>query len=271
MTIIALITDFGGKDNYVALMKGVIAGIYQPERPFFIDITHEIPPQNLFAANYCLTNAVAYFPEYTVYVAVVDPGVGSQRRGIAIETEENNYFVGPDNGLFTGIIESGTIKRVVELTNPQYWRVSQPSATFHGRDIFAPVAAHLGVCLERIPLSPASIFWNLGREIAPDSLIKLPINQPEISPTAIKGTIQYIDHFGNLISNISGASLGDKSWRVKVGEKVIAGQKTYSSGENNALIALVNSEGWVEVALNGGSAQEQLKLSIGDNILLQFN
>ena len=157
--IITLLTDFGDRDIYVGVMKGAIAKI-NPQLKI-IDLTHQIPPQNLLAARFALSNAYPYFPSGTVHIAVVDPGVGSSRRGVAVELK-GGYVVCPDNGLCSGILD-GAIA-AVELNNSQYWRVSDPSYTFHGRDIFAPVGAHLanGVSLEE-----------LGREIDLASLVKL--------------------------------------------------------------------------------------------------
>ncbi|ACK65358.1 protein of unknown function DUF62 [Rippkaea orientalis PCC 8801] len=253
---IALLTDFGLKDGYGGIMKGAIATI-NPHLTV-IDITHELPPQNIAAARFCLMNAYPYFPPGTVYVAVVDPGVGSQRRGVAIQFDRG-YLVGPDNGLFSGVLSLSEPIAAVMLTNPDYWRVSDPSTTFHGRDIFAPVGAHLasGVPLEK-----------LGLLIDPESLVKLPLDSLEITDNQIIGSIQYIDYFGNLITNISGNLLKQKDWTVMVNHQTIKKGLTYSDVELGELITLIGSHGWVEIAVNGGNAQKKLQVDWGEQVSL---
>ena len=251
--IITLLTDFGDRDVYVGVMKGVIARI-APETTT-IDLTHQIPPQNLLAARFALANAVPYFPPNTIHVAVVDPGVGSSRRGIAVKLA-NGFVVCPDNGIGSGIWELNKPIAAVELTNSQYWRVPNPSNTFHGRDIFAPVGAHLanGVPLEE-----------LGRAIAIDRLIKLDLPALEIKERKITGCIQYVDRFGNLITNIPG-DLVAASWQIEINNVAIASGKTYSNVATGRAITLIGSHGWVEIAVNGGSAESELNLTWRDKI-----
>lgn len=253
-SIITLLSDFGIHDVYVGVMKGVIAQI-NPTLTL-IDLTHEIPRQNITAARFNLMNAYPYFPDRTIHLAVVDPGVGSQRRAIALQVD-NGFLVGPDNGLFSGILTQSTIVGSVELTNPEFWRTPTPSATFHGRDIFAPVSAHLanGVPLEE-----------LGTVIEPSTLVQLPI--PELTKTAteITGSIQYIDHFGNLITNIPAADVIGKSWSIRINQRQIPTGQTYSDRPLGELIALIGSHGWVEIAVNGGSAQSELQLELGNRV-----
>ncbi|NJM57077.1 MAG: SAM-dependent chlorinase/fluorinase [Synechococcales cyanobacterium RU_4_20] len=148
-TLVTLTTDFGLQDAYVGVMKGVIWGIAPQVK--LVDLTHSIAPQDLWAARFQLANSVPYFPPGTVHVAVVDPGVGSQRRAIAIQCSQG-WLVGPDNGLFSGVLERYPAQKVVNLSDRSYWRERSPSFTFQGRDIFAPVAAHLaqGVALEAL-------------------------------------------------------------------------------------------------------------------------
>lgn len=171
---ITLLTDFGHQDVYVGVMKGVILSI-DPQAQV-IDLCHEIPPQDCRTASFQLLQAVPYFPPQTVHVVVVDPGVGTRRRAIALDLGVG-YCVGPDNGVFSLVGDRYPPQRVVELTQPQFWRTPNPSATFHGRDIFAPVAAHLaaGTDLAR-----------LGSAIEPDSLVRLPHLTYEITPKASK-------------------------------------------------------------------------------------
>ncbi len=255
--IITLLTDFGWQDVYVGVMKGAIARI--DARLQAIDLTHEIPPQNIAAARFCLLNAYPYFPCGTVHIAVVDPGVGSQRRGVAIQFAEG-FLVGPDNGLFSGVLSSSPALAAVELTNTDYWRTPNPSTTFHGRDIFAPVGAHLasGVSLEQ-----------LGNAIDPDSLVKLPLPELTITESKIIGCIQYCDRFGNLITNIPADEVRTQSWSTIVKNKAIPTVQTYSDVPQGEIAALVGSHGWVEIALNGGSAREKLQLDCGDEVEIQ--
>ena len=251
--LVTLLTDFGLSDVYVGVMKGVIATI-NPALTV-IDLTHQIPPQNIAAARFNLMSAVAYFPAKTVHIAVVDPGVGSQRRGIAVQFN-NGFLVGPDNGLFGGVLKHNSIIKAVELTNSQFWHTDLPSRTFHGRDIFAAVGAHLasGVLIEE-----------LGDVIEPETLVQLAIEEPILNQDKIIGSIQYVDHFGNLITNIPAKLVEGKNWSVVVGEQIL-GSQTYSDCQVGEVVALIGSEGWVEIALNGGRAQSQLQLNLGDKV-----
>ena len=257
--LISLLTDFGDRDAYVGIMKGAIATI--APRLKTIDLTHQIPPQNLLAARFALLNAYPYFPAQTVHVAVVDPGVGSNRRGIAIELK-TGYLVCPDNGLCSGVLELDKAIAAVELTNPEYWRGKNPSYTFHGRDIFAPVGAHLatGVAIE-----------NLGEAIELESIVKSDLPSIEIDRHSITGCIQYIDRFGNLITNIHSSVLEGKSWQIIVKDRVIDSGQTYSDVDLQQAITLIGSHGWVEIAVNGGSAAAQLQLSYKDTVRVKLN
>ena len=265
--IVTLLTDFGLKDVYVGVMKGVIARVNPNLK--VIDLTHQIPPQNLFAARFCLQNAYPYFPLETVHIAVVDPGVGSTRRAIAIQLP-NGFLVGPDNGIFSGILENLEIQdiKVVTLTNSEYWYGDQPSRTFHGRDLFAPVAAHIssGVKLE-----------NLGEKINPESLVKLPLNDIIFTDSGLAGCVQYIDNFGNIITNIYRSHITRKNWSLLVNNnrdflpgKTICSGHTYADCKPGELIAIIGSHGFVEIAANGGSAEEQLNLKYGDKVEIHW-
>lgn len=257
--IIALLSDFGLQDVYVGVMKAAIAQI-NPQLTV-IDLTHQIPPQNIAAGRFCLLNAYAYLPPKTVCVAVVDPGVGSDRRGIAIEIE-NRCFVAPDNGLLSGILQHSEAIAAVQLDRPDYWRTGSPSATFHGRDIFAPVGAHLA---NGVPLA------KVGTAIDPRSLIRWQFPPLKTTPTEICGCVQYIDRFGNLVSNIPAALVAGKSWGVKwQGEKVLP-YRTYSDRPVGELVALIGSHGWVEIAVNGGSARDRLGWDYGGAIAITIN
>ncbi|MGQ4645781.1 SAM-dependent chlorinase/fluorinase [Lyngbya aestuarii] len=246
--LITLLSDFGLSDVYVGVMKGVIAQI-NPALTV-VDLTHQISPQNIAAARFCLMNAYPYFPQGTVHVAVVDPGVGSQRRAVAVQLN-TGFLVGPDNGLFSGILRQTTAVAAVELINPQYWVKATPSTTFHGRDIFASVGAHLA---SGVPLE------NLGKVVNPNTLIELALPEKKTTATGIKGCIQYIDHFGNLVTNICAAEVQGKTWSIVASDYRIPMGQTYSDCQPGEVVSFIGSHDWLEIAVNGGSAQSQLHL-----------
>ncbi|MCC5613899.1 S-adenosyl-l-methionine hydroxide adenosyltransferase family protein [Nostoc sp. CHAB 5836] len=256
--LLTLLSDFGDRDVYVGIMKGVIAQINP--RLTVVDLTHQIPPQDIAAARFCLMNAYAYFPLGTVHLAVVDPGVGSKRRAIAVEFAQG-FLVGPDNGTFSGVLSQSPAIAAVELTNLNYWRTSQPSKTFHGRDIFAPVGANLA---SGVPLK------QLGQEIDPATLVKLDISECKQTTTGIVGCVQYIDNFGNLVTNIPGSYVQGKTWSVQAPGLKIPGCETYSDVKMGELIALVGSHGWVEIAINRGNAHSQLQINLEDALQIWF-
>jgi S-adenosyl-L-methionine hydrolase (adenosine-forming) len=259
---IALLTDFGGQDVYVGVMKGVIVKI-NPQIPI-IDLTHEIPPQDLIAGRFALLSAYAYFPDDTVYVAVVDPGVGSRRRGVAIQFARG-FLVGPDNGLFSGILseQKGTEKAIaaVELDNNLYWRTPNPSKTFHGRDIFASVGAHIANGVNLL---------ELGREIPLDSLVSLSLPQIAIAERQIVGCIQYIDRFGNLVTNIAEKNIPPDS-QIIIKDQIIPWGQTYSDVQSQELVALIGSHGYLEIAVNCGNAQQKLQMQLGEKVICRWS
>lgn len=244
MGLITLLSDFGLRDSYVGVMKGVIYGIYPGAT--LVDLSHEVLPQDVMGGRFQLLMAEPYFPEGTVHVAVVDPGVGTSRRSIAFTTGRS-MFVGPDNGLL--VLDRQSIVSAVELDRPEFWRLSShastSSATFQGRDIFAAVGAHLaqGVPLERV-----------GRSIDPASLVELGLP---------KNAVQAIDRFGNCITTVVASGLG---WQVRVRGRVLRSVRTYGDAELGEAIALVGSHGFVEIAVNGGTAQGKLGVQVGDPI-----
>lgn len=252
--ILTLLSDFGLGDVYVAVMRGAIAQI-NPTLTV-IDLTHQVLPQDIAMARFHLMNAYPYFPVGTVHVAVVDPGVGSLRRAIAIQLE-SGFLVAPDNGLVSGVLSQNSAITAVELTNSFYWRTSSPSTSFHGRDIFAPVGAHLA---SGVPLR------ELGTEIDLQTIVQLPIANPTRIGNTILGVIQAIDHFGNLITNISGNEVAEKSWSVRVKNSTYPGKTTYSNGEPGEILALVGSHGLVEIAASRANAQAKLNLKWGSVI-----
>ena len=254
--IVTLLTDFGLSDIYVGVMKGTIAQI-NPQIQM-IDLTHQIPPQDIASARFQLMSAYPYFPDQTVHIAVVDPGVGSDRRLIAVQLKsglKSGYVVAPDNGLISGILGGATV--AVELTNSSYWRSQNPSATFHGRDILAPVGAHLasGVSLTE-----------LGVPLDLDSIVQLPIPEVTKTATGLRGVIQAIDHFGNLITNIPGEAVRDRTWAIQIGHVQYPSKRTYTEATVGETIGLIGSHGWVEIATHQGNAQTSLDLGVGSQI-----
>jgi S-adenosylmethionine hydrolase len=250
--LIALLTDFGWRDGFVGVMKGVILGI-NPE-VHIVDLSHEIPPQDILAGALVLRSAVPFFPPGTIYVAVVDPGVGSKRRAILIETQRG-FFIGPDNGLLSIAAPLETTRRMVHLGNPAYF-LAPLSRTFHGRDVFAPVAAHLsrGVAVSQF-----------GPVISEIERISLPaVKRGETSMT---GRVIYIDHFGNVVTNISEADLRPFSKErlfISMGAMHISGiVDTYAAVEVGAPAALINSWGMLEIAVRDGSAARQFGIAVG--------
>lgn len=248
---ISLLTDFGLRDGYVGTMKGVILDILPWGR--ILDITHEIEPQNIHQAAYVLATAAPYFPLETVHVVVVDPGVGSERRGIAVRTARA-YYVGPDNGVFSRVYATEKVREIRELASP-YYRLPVVSNTFHGRDIFAPFAAHIAAGVS---------FHSIGPLVTDP--VRLDWPQPQRLPDgSLQGEILYADRFGNLISDIPVDWLeGAGDWRFELAGEVIEGfAQTYSRVARGELLALGGSEGLVEVAVREGNAAARLQTGPG--------
>ena len=259
--IITLLTDFGTKDHYVASMKGVILNI-NPQC-LLIDITHQVRPQDIEEGAFILANTYFYFPKGTIHLSVVDPGVGGIRKPILLVTR-NYYFVGPDNGLFTLVVQREKMKQVVALTKKNYF-LSKVSSTFHGRDIFAPVAAHLS-----FGIKPNAF----GYEI--NSLKELKIQKPVVKEGKLLGEIVHIDAFGNLVSNIEEGRLfrfiQSRPFVIRAGKKVISGlKKGYWEGKKGELIGLLGSGGFLEISVREGNAQKFLKVKKGDPIRIIIN
>ncbi len=269
--IITLTTDFGLADGYVAAMKGVVLGI-NPEAKL-VDICHSIKPQNVSQAAFILSTVYEFFPRHTIHVVVVDPGVGTERRAIILRTPAAD-FLAPDNGVLSYVIQQHSAKSIaisrqslelgpglqaVVITKSQFWR-SSVSSTFHGRDIFAPVAAHLS-----LGLPPA----DFGEAIT--SLTVLPLLRPYQTPDGVlMGHILHIDNFGNLITSIKSSDLPQKVQKitVEVGNQVISGlSRTYSTGEG--LLALIGSSGYLEISLKEGDASRYLNAEVGDEVKIK--
>lgn len=254
--IVTLTTDFGSADGYVGALKGVILSI--APQAHIVDITHGIAAQAIAHAAYVLQQAAPYFPAGTIHVAVVDPGVGSTRRPLAVQTATAT-FVAPDNGLLTPFFGASASTQIVHLNQPRYW-CPQPSFTFHGRDIFAPVAAHL---VTGVPLA------DLGTPI--DDPVRLPDQAPSrMAGGALHATVMHVDHFGNLITNLPADWLGQAQWTIEVhGETVPAISPTYAAVARGMLVAYVGSGGTLEVAVRDGNAAQVLAVRRGDSVLVR--
>ena len=258
MSIISLLSDFGHKDPYVAEMKAVILSINPQAR--IVDITHEIGKFDIRMGAYVLASAAPYFPPNTVHVAVVDPGVGTKRRPIIAETSRSLY-VGPDNGLLMLAAHKEHITNVYTIDNPKYM-LSDVSKTFHGRDIFAPAAAHLTRGNKPSDFGPA-----IRDYILPE------FAKPHARNGELRGEILHIDDFGNIVSNISVEDLQSAGFRegdsllVRLGDKTLTLQFCSAYGEVTAgtALAIVGSSDFLEVAINQGSAAKTFKTKIGDS------
>ena len=254
--IITLTTDFGYKDPFVGIMKGVIASIAPDTH--IIDLCHGIEPQNVMGAALVLRHAVNYFPPDTIHVAVVDPGVGGARRPILLQIA-GYYLIGPDNGVLSLALDKEEPERIIHLSNPDFYR-HPVSRTFHGRDIFAPVAAHLS------RLKSASRF---GEALSRFEKLRWP---PLVeSPRELAGEIVYIDGFGNLCSNVDAHRLtalgATQRAKIALGSIRIDGvAPNYAAAKEGEWVAVINSWGLLEIAVNKGSAARGSRARIGDKI-----
>jgi len=253
--LITLTTDFGQKDSFVGIMKGVIAGI-NPQA-HVIDITHGIPPQDILAGALTLRHAVRYFPRGSIHVAVIDPGVGSARRPLLIEWD-GNYFIGPDNGVLSLAGENVEPTHIVHLSNPAY-HLKRTGTTFHGRDIFAPAAAHLSV-----GVSPMALGEALG------NFVKLALPEVARQDRSIEGEIVYIDSFGNLFTNIREhdlTGLPRNKLDIVVRSVTIRGlSQNYASAGVGEFLAVINSWDMLEIAAYKDNAQKRIGAKIGDRV-----
>ena len=254
--VITLMTDFGTSDHYVGVMKGVILNINPHAQ--IVDITHTIPPQDIHGAALLIDAAYRYFPSGTIHLIVVDPGVGSHRRAIICQTE-TAYFICPDNGILTHIIHNEKHIRTVSVENSAYF-LPQVSSTFHGRDIFAPVAAHLsrGVSMDK-----------LGNPVRDP--VQLPIPEPKVTNEVIMGHIIWIDTFGNLVTNISHEMLelwaGQDRVVIHAGNaKIVHLNHAYAESAVGETLAIIGSSNRLEISVNQGDAARVLGLKRGDAI-----
>jgi S-adenosyl-L-methionine hydrolase (adenosine-forming) len=251
---IAFLTDFGTKDYFVGAMKGAILTINPHAQ--IVDITHEIEPQAIKSASFTLRACYRNFPHKTIFVTVVDPGVGSARRGILVETDDY-FFVAPDNRLLSFIFNEAKEFRVYELKNKQFF-AKKVSTTFHGRDIFAPVAAHLSKGVK-----PSE----LGQEITDYKRFE-EANSRKISDTEIESEIIHIDRFGNLITNLKAEDLPEK-FALEIGRKRIEKLQNYfAEAEKSELFMIFGSAEFLELVAFQDSAENLLQVEIGQKIMV---
>jgi S-adenosylmethionine hydrolase len=260
--VITLLSDFGIKDPYVAEMKAVILSICQEAT--IVDISHDIKKFDIRMGAFILAQASPYFPEGTVHVAVVDPGVGTERRPIIIETKRG-FYVGPDNGLLIPAARNDGIRCIYEIANPKY-QLKTITKTFHGRDIFSPAAAYLAS-----GISPSDFGPEVHDPITPS------FAETVINGEKIRGEVVQIDDFGNVITNIGLKDLNKA--RIKEGMPIILRLKseelrlkfcsTYGDAPKHAPLVLIGSSGLLEIAVNQGNAAKSFKIEIGDEVILK--
>lgn len=261
---ISLLTDFGQQDSYVGQMKGVIASI-NPDA-IVIDLSHSIAPQQVAQAAIMLADSVDSFPPGTIHVVVVDPGVGSARRAVAAEVGQQR-FVCPDNGLLTLVLRHAEARRIVQLDQARWWRANV-SSTFHGRDVFAPVAAA----------------WSLGHDLMEfgplhdQPLISLPLPEcsvespGDLEKSTVHGEVLAVDHFGNLITNIRRSAIPReaKGFQVEIGSSCLNGiVQCYADRPTGDTVALFGSSGRLEIAIVNGSAARQMQILPGEPVIVR--
>lgn len=264
LPLLALLTDFGLADGYVGVMKGVALGIHLNLQ--IVDVTHDVPPQDIRTGAWILATAWRFFPPGTVFLAVVDPGVGTSRHPVAIEAGER-FFVGPDNGIFSFVLAEAPATRSFALDNPTYHRPDPagPSATFHGRDVFAPCAAHLAA---GVPLEA------LGSPVPPATLAALPLPRLAWDGDLLRAHVLHVDRFGNLITDV-GPALADSILKAPPtavllgGYRVVSRAKTFGEGPVGEPFLLRDSSGHLAIAVQDGSAAALLGASRDDEVLIR--
>lgn len=250
--LVTFLSDFGEQDGYTGIVRGVVLGMAPDVR--VVDLTHEIPPQNVTAGALVLDSAVPYFPDGTVHLAVVDPGVGGDRRAVAIETGRG-FLVGPDNGLLSITAKRDGVRRIVHLDRPEVF-LRGTSRTFHGRDVFAPVAGRL---------ARGEDLATLGSFV--DGFVDLELPQPVVRDDSVEGRVLYVDHFGNLVTNVRREHLAVfRGRRLSVSlDAVTVGEISthYGAVAEGAPLSLWNSWDHLEVAVRNGSAADVFRAAAG--------
>lgn len=252
--IITLTTDFGEKDYFVGAVRGVILSINPKAK--IVDISHQLQPFNLISAAFTLKNFYSYFPAGTIHLAVVDPGVGSKRKPILIQTEKY-CFIGPDNGIFSWINEP--FQKIIHLTNSKFF-LNPVSSTFQARDVFAPVAAYLSLGVK---------IDEFGKPLK--KLVSLEIPKIQFKKNKLIGEVIHVDNFGNLISNIQPENLkkGFKTLKIK-DRKISKVSNTFSSVSQGEILVYWGSAGFLEIGVNCGNATEMLKAGIGEKVEIEL-
>ena len=263
--IVTLTTDFGLRDGYVAAMKGAMLDVAADLT--LVDVTHEVPPQDVMAAGFVLQQAAAWFPAGTVHLVVVDPGVGTERRAIAARFhrgERSYYFVGPDNGVLPLLLDEAEVEEVVVLDQPGAWGSDAPSMTFHGRDIFGPVAA---------ALAAGRSLTEVGTPTTTITPLHWPL--PRTDAQGIDGMVIHVDRYGNCVTNIPRDALdthaAGRAFKCYAGATVFQRHAdTYGQTPRGEPLTLFGSTGLLEIAVNGGDASTLLSLGRGDSVNLVF-
>ncbi len=246
--VVAFLTDFGLEDHYVGVVKGrILKELEGKGFPFFIDLTHKVPPQDIKKAALLLKFSYIYFPKDTIFFCIVDPGVGTERKALIIKTKDY-YFIGPDNGIFTFILKENPCEVYEILQN----KVLAPpySSTFHARDLFA---------LALVKLLKGEDLKDWAKPLKLEELVQLDFPKPERKPKGLELSVWYVDAFGNLVTNLERSEIS-QPFEIKVNENPIRLVKTYGEGKEGEVIALFGSEGFLEVAIKNGSAFERLGL-----------
>ena len=261
--IIAFLTDWGLTDYFVGACKGVMLSINPNLK--LIDISHGVTPFDIEEGAYTLLYAAREFPKGTVFLAIVDPGVGTERKPILLITKNDKYFIAPDNGVLSFVMNDMGVKKVYELKNKLYFRPGKISYDFHGRDIFSPVAAHIasGDSIEAV-----------GPELDPDKLIRLPVYNSKITGEAAIGYIIYINQYGNIIANVTqdefnalGIKVGDYV-NIKIGDVVQKAKVgvTYGSVPEGKFVCFIGCNNTLEIAINMDNANKVFKAKLNDKV-----
>lgn len=257
MRRLVLLTDFGGNDWFVGVLKGVMATL--APKAAILDLSHDIPPGDIRAGAFNLWAAFRYFPKGSIFVAVVDPGVGGSRDPLLV-TANGRFFLGPDNGLLSWATAGDPGRTIRILSNPKY-RMPEVSGTFHGRDVFAPAAAHLSRGVK-----PAAF----GK--AKPALVELPEMAWTLQPEGLAGEVIHIDRFGNAITSIPGSDLGRIAQGAKaasIGRRNFPIKSFYAEVPEGQPLCLVGSTGLVELAINGGDAAKSFRIRRGDRVRIR--
>jgi S-adenosyl-L-methionine hydrolase (adenosine-forming) len=255
--VITLTTDFGLADGYVAAMRGAILSICPQAQ--VVDISHSVKPQAVQQAAYLLSTVAPYFPPGTVHVAVVDPGVGTQRRAVAVHCGRALY-VAPDNGLLSLTLEQDPPRAAVQLLDARF-HLPEVSATFHGRDIFAPVGAHLACGAD---------LHEMGPTLPVEDLCRLSLARPERDEEGRwQAQVLHVDHFGNLITNLRADEVAPSLTLAAGGTRIEGLNRTFADVAPGELLAYTGSSGYVEIAVRQGSAARRLGLEIGDAVVAE--